>query len=163
MEKLLENLPSATQERFEGLLARQSFAAVEEAWMEELASAGDAGPGDPSPFLSTADALIASGEKDRAGVLLELLLPAYQRTGGAPARLQALRRLIVLSPRRSDLRGGFAACYREIHGEEALPELCLSISGVEASAEPVKALTVLDRLLAFRPGSCVYHASGWGV
>ena len=158
MEK---EIPLALSERFQALLDGGDMAALEGAWMDEIA-AGETNLADPQPFLSTADALVARGEKERAEVLLELFLTACERSSGAIG-LEVLRRLVLNAPRRTELRASFIERFREVHAGDPLAEVYLGIAFLKASSDPGQAFHLLDRLLQFRPGTCVYHAAGWGV
>ncbi len=152
------NSNSPIRNRFEEFLQRGDLDGLEEAWLDEIARAGDRGPTDPQAFLWAADALMDRGDLERAMVLLELLLPADPQ-----GKLDVLRRMMVASPDRRDLRSEFLRCFREVDPGDRFGEICLEVAQVETAADIRSAIQFLDRLLQFRPGTCVFHREGWGV
>jgi len=149
--------------RFGSLLEKSDLDALEEAWLDEISRAGESrDPPDPGEFLAVADALMDGGQGERVTVLLDLLFPLFQE-GNPSHRLEVLRRMVLASPRREDLRSDFARCFREAHQGDPFCENCLDVAGVETAADVGAALKFLDQILQFRPGTCVFHGEGWGV
>ena len=157
------NTEGSTLFRFESLLEAGDISGLENAWVEEISQAGEGVIGEPEAFLTTADAIARRGDRERARTLLELLLPLAEKMGDQALRLGILRRVITFSPSRKDLRAAYLECFRTVHGTDPFAETCLAVAQVETALDVVKALDLYDRVRAFRPGTCVYHESGWGV
>jgi transcription elongation factor GreA len=159
MEDVKMNRGGVLRDRLLGFVAAGDFAGLEGVWIEEISSAGEGQ--DPGPYLAAVDILVARGDRERARVLLDLLLPAVGDDPGR--RVDVLRRLILIAPSRKDLRAEFIDCYRRVYPGSSFHETCLAVSGVETQGDTARALSVLDRVLSFEPGTTVFHEAGWGI
>ena len=162
MENLKSTDAGSTRMRFEALLAEGNLSGLEEAWVEEVSRSEGAGPAEPEAFLAAADARISRGDRERARMLLELFLPILGDKHRS-RRLEVLRRMILASPGRNDLRADYVECFREVHAGSRFQEVCLAVAAVESAPDLRAALNLLERLLMFEPGTHVWHEAGWGV
>jgi transcription elongation GreA/GreB family factor len=115
-------------------------------------------------FLEVAEAVLGA-EKDpsRAGALLELLQGAINESASPVTGLRYLGLLVRANPGQRQHRAEFAERFEKLYPLASPERAFYEASGFAASPTPAAALVRLERLLKFREGAFVYHASGWGV
>lgn len=154
-ENALANLRQLAQER--------KLEELESAWME-LAE-------NPAMVCESLGQLVEIAElllkidrdPNRPGTLLELL---QAHAGSAPDGDAVLRYhhiLLRCFPARREYKAAFAERFEATYPLASAERVFYEASGLTGSVQPAVALARLEKLLKYREGAYVFHASGWGV
>jgi len=145
------------------LAASRAFDELENLWIEAVESPQVVGDKLGS-FVDVAEAVFrAAKEASRAGALAELLLGSLGESTQPQDAIRLYGLLVRCFPGKKDYRAAFAERYERAYPLASAERVFYEASGFTTGANPAQALTRLEKLLKFREGSFVYHASGWGV
>jgi transcription elongation factor GreA len=115
-------------------------------------------------FLDVAEVILSSPkDASRAGPLLELLLPVSTDSAPPQQVLRIYAGLVRAYPSKKDYRAAFAERFERLHPLASPERVFYEASGFATHQNPAAALSRLEKLLRFREGAYVVHASGWGV
>ena len=141
------------------LAAAGEYVVLEEQWLELCESA----PHDATSFVDAAKTLSDKGERERATVLLSLILPHYE-SGDQPDARQALLEIAAeCAPDDLSLRRQLIEAIIKRYPDSKGIEAFIRAAGVERSPNPSQAVEQVRSLLAFDVGRHVYHAASWGA
>src|SRR5262245_15301403 len=141
----------------------KDFARLEDLWMQAMEVPGHVASR-LELFLDTAEGLLrGAGEVTRVGTLLELLLSCLVETTPANLGLRLYWLLLRCFPSKKEYRAGFSERFEGIYPLVSPERAFYEVSGLATSANPSGALSRLEKLLKFKAGAHVFHASGWGV
>ncbi len=148
---------------FRDLIEQKNWTGLEEAWAQAIENVGD---GDLPPlqgFLVASEALIIGSEKAKADVLIDLTLPLYEGKCDPEEYIQLLRFRCLAAPDDTKIRQKFMQAFLAHYGEGSTEAEFLKFSEMDRAIDISKAFIALDRWMSFRPGSYVFHPSGWGA
>ena len=155
VERILEDLRRLATE---GSLDR-----LETLWMETVGNAQQVSAR-LGGFLDIAEG-VCKQEKEagRAGAMLELLVECVSDVTPPPDALRLYGLLVRCIPAQKAYRVAFAERFERHYPLASAERVFYEASGFATSPNPPLALVRLEKLLRFREGSHVFHASGWGV
>jgi transcription elongation GreA/GreB family factor len=131
--------------------------ALEEAWLEAVAS-----PGPAEEFLHALSCVPEGMRGGNTVALLLLLLEAYQKSDSHADILAVARALHPHNQRKVDIDVVLREALVGVHGSEPWFELFRELAGFDSGAYLEEALDKFDQLMCLLPGRVVYHRSGWG-
>ncbi len=153
--KILEDLRRLATE---GSLDR-----LERLWMETVGDAQRAS--DRLGELLDVVEFVVRQERDpgRAGGMLELLAESVSDATAPAEALRLYGLLVRCFPSDKAHRAAFAERFDRLYPLASAERAFYDASGFATSQSPAQALVRLEKLLLFREGCYVNHASGWGV
>ncbi len=145
------------------LAASRDYSRLEETWIEAIGE----GVVDSQTLEGLIDVAESIQENDRSdaplGTLLELLGSCVDDETPARLSLRLFSMLAREDPRNRQHREAFCDSF-EKHYPMASPERAFyDAVQVRESSDLLGALTRLERLMLYREGAYVFHASGWGM
>lgn len=144
--------------KIRALLDAEDFEAVEDLWLARL----EESPPDLEFFVPLLRALLQRQAQDRAELLLQLLLDAA-RERTPEVELAVLRGVIGAWPQSRTLRAALADCLRRLHPGSSSLDRLVAHFGLAETADPGKALALIDSWLRFDIGRPVHsRAHGTG-
>ena len=132
--------------------------ALESAWLEAMDE-----PGEVRSYLDALAALPEAQQRGVAPALLALLLEAYQAREAHANVIEVIKAMheAHAGSRGLDLRQVGLDAIDSLYGAEEWYELFLRLAKIE-DLDPAEGILRFQKLLAFLPGSPVYHRTGWG-
>jgi transcription elongation factor GreA len=144
--------------------ARDAFpSSIEPLWLEAMESPDEV-RAHLKEFLDVAELVLAKDpDRERAGVLLELLLSCVGPDMPARDDLRLHGLLVRALPQKAECRAAFAQRFERLYSVTTPDRAFYEASGFASSADPGAALDRLEKLSRFRVGSYVLHRAGWGI
>lgn len=141
----------------ENAAIERQYDAVEELWME----LSELSPGQVDFFLRIADLLISIRQHQRAAVLLQMLLPAFEERKNWSGRLVLLKRILELTPKDKSLRDPLVDTLKKLHPVPQM-ERVLDYTGIRAERPLPEAMEEVELFMNFLPNSYLRHPD-WGI
>lgn len=113
-------------------------------------------------FLDAARTAVAANEGKRAALPLSLLIP-QAATVPLAQRREFYELLVCCQPKERDYRNALVAIYEEEYGDVTGFSVFLKAIDLKHAEDPKAVIELFHRMIRFRPGTFVYHRSGWGV
>jgi len=151
-------LPADLQ-RISDLIARSQLGEAETAF----ASAVEKNPSDVENYAALADRLEKAGQGEKAGNLLEPLVPALLANGEATKAVRAIEAIVKVSPRNPRLKDLASKAYEAEYGKLPNFEKIVARANDEAKGADQAFVDSLVRQLRFMPGDYLFHEHGWGM
>jgi len=138
--------------------AARGIEALEAAWLEHLDK-----PREARWFFEALDALPEPHRRGAAPSLLLLLLEAYVASASHADVLSVIKQLqpFQVASKKNDLRKLAKDALAALHGNEEWYALFVRLAELDGP-DLLASLDRFDKLAALRPGSAVYHRTGWG-
>lgn len=113
-------------------------------------------------FLEAGRKAIDAGQGQRAGLPLSLLIPQSE-TLSTTERREFFEVLVRCLPKERDHRNTLFALYEEEFANVPGIKVFLEAIDIKHAEDPAPAIELFHRMIRFRPGTFVFHRSGWGV
>ncbi len=142
----------------EAAAADRQYESLEALWLElsELA------PNDLHFYLDIAGRLAGIKQKQRAAVLLQMLLPSCEERGDWEGQYQLLKQILEYTPKDNTLRELIVNALRKIYADSSHCDLVLAHTGIQRDRPLGEALEETELLMDFLPDSFVRHPD-WGI
>lgn len=141
-----------------------NFDRLEAVWFQAIETAPEQVGSCLESFLKAGEGFLDDDKKlDRLGALLELLLSCLGDDAPPRQTLRLYWLLIYCLPEKVEYQTEFSQRFEQLYPLASAERAFYDSCGFTTGLDPVAALQRLERLLRFREGAFVYHASGWGV
>ena len=152
------SLPADLQ-RISDLIARAQLGEAETAF----ATAVEKNPADVENYALLAERLEKAGQGEKAGNLLEPLIPALLGKGEAHKAVRAVEAIVKVSPRNPRLKELASKAYEAEYGKLPHFDKIVGRANDEAKGADHAFVDSLVRQLRFMPGDYLFHEQGWGM
>lgn len=146
-------------QRIADLIARAQLGEAETAF----ATAVEKNPDDVDSYNLLAERLEKAGQGEKAGNLLEPLIPALLSKGAADKAVRAVEGIVRVSPRNPRLKDLASKAYEAEYGKLPNFDKVLGRAAEEAKGADHIFVDSLVRQLRFMPGDYLFHEQGWGM
>ncbi|CAG0928275.1 Transcription elongation factor GreA [Planctomycetaceae bacterium] len=151
-------LPADLQ-RISDLITRAQLGEAETAF----ATAVEKNPSDVENYASLAERLEKAGQGEKAGNLLEPLIPALLTKGEPTKAVRAIEAIAKVSPKNPRLKELAVKAYEAEYGKLPAFDKIIARATDEAKGADHVFVDSLVRQLAFMPGDYLFHEQGWGM
>jgi len=131
---------------------------IEEIWLELC----ELDPSDLEWFLSISDRVAGSRRKEQASILLQMLIPYYEKNEQWEDVLTILRRAAALTPQDIGIRDSVIKALRARHAGAVALEHVLDHCGMRQTGSILESLKQAERFIPYSDGEACYHPD-WGV
>ncbi|MFB3785386.1 MAG: GreA/GreB family elongation factor [bacterium] len=142
----------------EAATAERQYDKIEELWLDMV----ELEPQNLNFFFRVADHLNGIKQRQRASVLLQMLLPSTEERKDWPNRFRLLRRILEYTPKDPSLREPLVETLRQLHPESSSMERVLDYTGIRGNRPLPEALVEVELFMNFLPGCYVRHPD-WGI
>ncbi|RJP24339.1 MAG: hypothetical protein C4527_19000 [Candidatus Omnitrophota bacterium] len=142
----------------EAAAEERQYDLLEDAWMELTELAPDNLPF----FLRITSKLDEYKQRQRAAVLLQMLLPAYEERKDWQGQLRLLKQILEYTPKDKNLREPIIDTFQKIHEDSPHFTNVLVHTGIRGARPLQEALEELEVLAGFLPDTYVLHPD-WGI
>jgi len=142
----------------EAAAAERQYDKIEELWLEMV----EQEPQNLDFFFRIAESLNSHKQRQRAAVLLQMLLPSAEERNDGPNRFRLLRRILEYTPKDPSLRDPLVETLRHLHPESTYMERVLDYTGIRGDRPLPEALAEVELFMNFLPGCYVRHPD-WGI
>ncbi|MDI6736495.1 MAG: GreA/GreB family elongation factor [bacterium] len=149
------------KEQLQQAMESKKYDQIEDIWLSLM----ELSPNDVPFFYSTANWLVRHGEKERACVLLLLLMENFKEKGDFLQVLEILKKIAVFSSiEKSDksVRQELINCYQVLLKDHPQKRELIETSGIKGEVKLTEILPVFDQYLYFNIGEYFYRPE-WGV
>ena len=142
----------------EAATAERHYDKIEELWLDMV----DLDPHNLDFFFTIAEQLNGIKQRQRAAVLLQMLLPSTEERNDWRNRFRLLRRILEYTPKDQSLREPLVETLRRLHPDSPAMERVLDYTGIRSTRPLPEALAEVELFMNFLPGCYVRHPD-WGI
>ncbi len=150
---------TADLQRISELISRSQFGEVETAF----ATAVQKSPGEIDGLVSLAERMEKAGQGEKAGNLLEPLIPALLDAGDAKKAVRAIEAITKVSPKNPRLKELALKAYQAEYGSISGFDKIVARATDESKGSDFGFVDSMLRQLTFLPGDYCFHDQGWGL